>query len=502
MTLSDWLTVASAASYLAIALLAAMRRAKHPLAVELGLMCVGLFAYNMFELLSNVVPAAPWVPLSDAVASLLAVPTLELFLGFMGLSRRFTAARRVGRLYFGVLAAAALSTAGPRWVGRSTWASLMLVGVVGLFGAVGLLLSRYTRRATGVERTRAQLLLGALLLGIGGVISDLGALAGAPLPRLSYVGLLGAALLIAAVTLRARIVEGASIATLINASIVAVAAVVALVALGSWAGDRPALLAVGALVLLLVVGATLGPVVTSYTRERERGRYLATLGRFSQQLAHDLRNPLAAIQGAAQFLLEERRAGRTMDEHEDFVQLILERAARVERLIQDYQRMGRIELARAPVDVNALLADAARGFTTSAPHAGANEPPALHLTLEPGAGLPTLSLDPDLFAFAIENLLRNASEAMPSGGTITLRSEPAEGRYRGGVRVVVADTGVGMDVRLLDRAHDEFFTTKAGGSGLGLAFVRRVVAAHDGRVTMESEEGVGTRVVVDLPAYG
>lgn len=501
MTPSDWLTVASAASYLAIALLAAFRRAKHPLAVELGLMCVGLFAYNMFEILSNVVSGTAWVPLSDTVAALLAIPTLELFLGFMGLSRRFSAARRVAGAYFAFLAIAALSTIGPRFVERSVWAALMLVGIVALFGAVGGLLLRYTRRASGVERARAQLLLGALLLGIGGVISDLGALAGAPLPRLSYVGLLGAALLIAAVTLRARIVEGASAVTLINTTIVALVAVVALVALASWAGDRPALLAVGALLLVLVVVATLGPVATSFAAERERARYLATLGRFSQQMAHDIRNPLAAIQGAAQFLLEERRAGRTMDDHEDFVQLIVERTARIERLIQDYQRMGRIELARVPVDVGALIADAARGFDSSvASGEGSAETRAVRLAVESTPDLPVLSLDPDLLAFALENLLRNAAEAMPRGGTVTLRSEHAEAPFPGGVRLVVSDTGIGMNVRVLAQAQAELFTTKVGGTGLGLAFVRRVVEAHAGRVMIESEEGAGTRVVVDLPA--
>lgn len=485
MTVSDWLSAASATAYLGLAMLALVRRTERPLAQKLALMSLGLFAYNMLELLSNLRADALSLVLLDAVASLLAIPTCELFVGFLGRARRDRPLLWAVRGYFALLSLWAFA-AGRLGASRALWAVAMLVGLVPTFAWVGALLLSHVRSNHGAERRRAQLLAGALLLGIGSVLWDLGVIAGADLPRLSYVGLFAAALLVAAVTLRARIVEGATAVTAINTSVVALFAVALLVSLTAWLGDRPTLWVLGALVAVLVVALTLGPLASAHGHERERERYLLTLGRFSQQMAHDLRNPLAAIQGAAQFLKEERRAGRSLDGQEEFLDLILERTQRMERLIREYQRMGRLEPSRAPLDVAALVEQTARGV----------EAPNVRVALELGARatLPRISADSDLLAFALENLMRNGVEAMPDGGLLSVRAEP----FDGGVRLTVADTGVGMDPRTLSQAQDEFFTTKAAGSGLGLAFVRRVVDAHGGRLTIESEEGQGTRVSIEL----
>jgi signal transduction histidine kinase len=115
--------------------------------------------------------------------------------------------------------------------------------------------------------------------------------------------------------------------------------------------------------------------------------------------------------------------------------------------------------------------------------------------------LPPCSGDYDLLANALENLVRNAYEAMPQGGTLTVRTQREEPEGTG-VVLSVEDTGEGMDARARERAFDEFFTTKASGSGLGLAFVRRVVEAHGGEVALTSREGRGTIVRLRLPARG
>jgi hypothetical protein len=104
-------------------------------------------------------------------------------------------------------------------------------------------------------------------------------------------------------------------------------------------------------------------------------------------------------------------------------------------------------------------------------------------------------LDHDLIDGVFDNLVRNAIEAMPSGGVITVRTSakgpPATPRA---ILVSVEDTGCGMDARGQERAFDEFFTTKNAGSGLGLALVKRVVQAHGGKVQVRSAPGRGTRV--------
>ena len=100
----------------------------------------------------------------------------------------------------------------------------------------------------------------------------------------------------------------------------------------------------------------------------------------------------------------------------------------------------------------------------------------------------------------VENLVRNAVEAMPAGGTLRVRTFRAERDARAPIGLAVEDTGHGMHARTRERAFDDFFTTKTTGSGLGLAFVRRIVHAHGGRVSLASQPGQGTRVDVVLPA--
>jgi signal transduction histidine kinase len=104
-------------------------------------------------------------------------------------------------------------------------------------------------------------------------------------------------------------------------------------------------------------------------------------------------------------------------------------------------------------------------------------------------------VDGDLLGGALQNVIRNAMEAMPKGGTIVVRTERAKG---GDVVISVEDSGEGMDARKAERALDDFFTTKPQGSGLGLAFVRRVAEAHRGEVTLTSEVGIGTVVRLRL----
>jgi signal transduction histidine kinase len=111
----------------------------------------------------------------------------------------------------------------------------------------------------------------------------------------------------------------------------------------------------------------------------------------------------------------------------------------------------------------------------------------------------TIRADADLLASALENLVKNAVEAMPGGGTLTVSTglrENDDGRL---AVVSVRDTGTGMDARAREQAFELFFTTKASGSGLGLAFVQQVARSHGGQVLLTSVEGSGTLFEVLLP---
>ncbi len=110
--------------------------------------------------------------------------------------------------------------------------------------------------------------------------------------------------------------------------------------------------------------------------------------------------------------------------------------------------------------------------------------------------VPAVSVDEELFEKALLNLMLNAQDAMPDGGTLTVQVRADVGA----VVLAVIDTGVGVSAELLPRVFEPFFTTKPGGHGLGLATARRIVLAHGGQIACHSEPGRGTQFCITLPA--
>jgi signal transduction histidine kinase len=163
----------------------------------------------------------------------------------------------------------------------------------------------------------------------------------------------------------------------------------------------------------------------------------------------------------------------------------------MESAIDKYQRLGRLEPRCAPVQVNELV----RGLVTV--QSFARDGGAI-LRAELTPDLPDCALDRDLVTLALENLIQNAFESKPRGA-ITVRTSSGNAKLGRGVLLAVEDTGAGMNARTRDQALDDFYTTKANGSGLGLPFVRRVAEAHGGEVHLLSTEGVGTTVRLFFP---
>jgi signal transduction histidine kinase len=115
--------------------------------------------------------------------------------------------------------------------------------------------------------------------------------------------------------------------------------------------------------------------------------------------------------------------------------------------------------------------------------------------LELDESLGTIAADPDLLHRALSNLVLNAMDAMPNGGTLTLRS-----RREGGKGIIeVADTGSGLTREECERIFTPYYTSKQHGTGLGLAIVQSVVSDHGGRISVQSEPGRGTTFVIELP---
>ncbi|XXF79206.1 ATP-binding protein [Myxococcaceae bacterium GXIMD 01537] len=495
MTSQAWVSLVACAGLLALAVLALARVGRSPLALPLSLLAISLSTWN-FASFAHSASGEPGWRFMVLMAALMTAPcALHLILAFVGRRRQLAWAVFATYGLFGAAAAAALASLWLEPLAQAVtshgFALAVLALALPLLCAGFSLLVLHQRRAdTPEERARAGLVLLGLTLLVALLGTDLCAELGWDMPRLGNLGTLLGVPVMAMVTLRFHLF-GSELSTgeALYAALVALLGVLAYLAVSRLFAGEMAALGVGAAGITLALLAATRRGVSAFVAERERLRHLATLGRFSAQMAHDLKNPIAAVKGAAQYLQEEHARGHSWDGQGDFLVLLLEQVERLERVVDTYQRLGRVEPLRAPLDVNRVVERVLS-------HQAFAGPGAVEVRRELAAGLPPCDGDFDLLAHALENLVRNACEAMPRGGTLTVRTA-AEGPW---VTLSVEDTGEGMDARTRERAFDDFYTTKATGSGLGLAFVRRVVDAHGGQVTLTSREGRGTIVHLRLPA--
>ena len=223
----------------------------------------------------------------------------------------------------------------------------------------------------------------------------------------------------------------------------------------------------------------------------QRSARLADLGRVAAGLAHELRNPLAAMSGSLELLRLHAAAG---DEDRRLMDIVLRESSRLEELVSDFLRFARPPPPRrALTDLAAVLDEMLRVFA----HDPAARGVKVIKELEPAPAV----CDADQIRQVVWNLVVNAAHAVKTaqpggGGSILVACRPDGDR----VRVEVSDDGPGISPGDLEKIFIPFFTTKERGSGLGLATVHRVVDAHEGTVTVASTPGHGARFTVLLPA--
>lgn len=225
------------------------------------------------------------------------------------------------------------------------------------------------------------------------------------------------------------------------------------------------------------------------THEEQRRNLLA-------DIAHELRTPLAVIQGNLEGILDG-----VYPRDDAHLTPILEETRIVATLIDDLRTLalaetGALKLTREPTDVGVLIQETVASFRPQADAAGVS------LTAEGVLELPPVDLDPSRIRQVLTNLLLNALQHTPPGGVIrvTCALDPAKGRG-GSVAVSVTDTGRGIAPEDLPRIFERFYKSKESrGSGLGLAIVKNLVAAHGGEVDARSEVGKGTTIRFTLPA--
>ena len=246
------------------------------------------------------------------------------------------------------------------------------------------------------------------------------------------------------------------------------------------------------------LAATLGAMTERLrlgaARLREAERRMAT-GDLARQVNHDIKNGLVPIRNVLRHLAEVARDDpaalpRIFEERRGTLESSL---AYLDTLARNYAKLSPPTQTGA-CDVNAVVAEIVRG--TDAAHVA--------LRAAPAPALPPVSADPLVLRRIIENLVGNAVDSLAdrTDGTVTIATETVDGPGAGTsqVRMTVSDTGPGMSRTELDRAFDDFHTTKAGGTGLGLSIVRRLVLDLGGSLRIETAPGSGTRAIVELPA--
>jgi signal transduction histidine kinase len=202
-------------------------------------------------------------------------------------------------------------------------------------------------------------------------------------------------------------------------------------------------------------------------------------------VGHDLRNPLTGIAGAAYYL--KMRALSKLSEKEKDMLVIIERAIESSnKIINDLLEYSReIELDRSEIDPKSLSEEALSHVEVPAGITIVN-----NTESEPG-----LKVDKEKMRRVFINLIKNAFDAMPNGGALTIRSE----KTGNNVSFSFTDTGTGMSEETLQKLWTPLFTTKAKGMGFGLPICRRLIEAHGGKILVESTVGKGTTFSVTVP---
>lgn len=231
---------------------------------------------------------------------------------------------------------------------------------------------------------------------------------------------------------------------------------------------------------------------------RRRTQRLEAVTELSASLAHEIKNPLASIRSAVEQLGHSTRA--TPDE-QTLSSLIVRESDRLSRLLSEFLDFARVRVSRIQkVDIARLVRGAA---TLAAAHPSRVD--GVRVIINGEAGV--VEGDDDVLHRAVFNLVLNAVQLSPPGGEVrvdvtSLRADEAPPGVRlpgGGVAIRIADHGPGIPPEEREKMFDPFFTTRPGGSGLGLAVVHRAVESHAGCVFVDSEVGSGTRITVLLP---
>ncbi len=210
----------------------------------------------------------------------------------------------------------------------------------------------------------------------------------------------------------------------------------------------------------------------------------------ARQIAHEIKNPLFPIRVSIENLQKARSQPEIFDKIcDECTETIIEEVDRLQRMVDEFHQFARLPLPdRKPSNLNQIAEHALNLYSQSLSQIW------IETDLHPD--LPRISIDPVQIAQVLQNLIKNAVEAMPDGGTLRISTQPIDA---GGVAVEVQDTGMGMSPETQKEMFTPYYTTKETGTGLGMAIVQRIITDHGGKISVTSTEGVGTTIRLEFP---
>lgn len=225
---------------------------------------------------------------------------------------------------------------------------------------------------------------------------------------------------------------------------------------------------------------------SEYLDRQQRAERLIAIGQMAGGVAHELRNPLNVVKTSVYFLLNAKKPSpeKTI-EHLQRIERQVGLADKVITALADFAKLPFPQVRS--VHLHSCLSEALELSSL---------PPGIEVKLEEGPGVPAILADPDQIRIVLSNLFRNARDAMPAGGTLSISPIADDGF----VEIAIRDTGEGMSREALARIMEPLYTTKARGLGLGLAITKAIVEKHRGRLLVTSEPGKGSTFTVRLPA--
>jgi signal transduction histidine kinase len=258
------------------------------------------------------------------------------------------------------------------------------------------------------------------------------------------------------------------------------------------------------MVFYVAIGLMTGVLIERQWRARERSaalerelarrERLSSLGQMAAGLAHEIKNPLGSIQGAAEILGDDAPPG---SKERELFDVLRKESRRLGNVVDDFLGFARPRTPEvAPVDVARSIerASAQIALDASTRH--------IEIARDVAPDLPPVAADAEQLHQVLLNLLFNAVAASRDGGRVDIEARTATRNGRRGVSFCVRDHGAGIPAHVLPRVFDPFFTTKEDGTGLGLSISHTIVRDHGGSIDIDSTPGAGTTVTVVLPAHG